>query len=312
MMDQWQSASQAALQRCSGLWPERSAFRLSHEDLLPGLTVDYYAGHLLLTDYRTHVDRLAALTDLASSMLQSVAQMGWPGWGATVKQRPDNLSRAAGRDQCMVIAGDPPPRRWVVKEHGLLFEVSFEDAGFGTGVFLDMAEGRRQVAERSAGRRVLNLFSYTGPFSMAAAVGGAALVIEVDTAGKWLSWSQVNQQLNGVDCVRQRKEDAMKYIGKQSSERFDLIICDPPSYANPKKGKRFTIDRGYRQMLPKLRQLLSGEGELLACCNHAGTERGQFAGWIRRSGLKLIDWVPPSADFAGTDYLKVAWCRADG
>lgn len=294
------------------LFADRSAVRLSHHDLLDGLTIDTYDGWVLLTEYRPQPRQ--KLIALAEEVLLQLADKDLPAHGAVLKERPDNLShrqheKRIDPNAITHLAGALPPTYWTVNEGDLIWQVSFTEAGFSTGIFLDMVEGR-QVIRELAGRhpRVLNLFSFTGAFSIAAGRGVAEQIIEVDTHGKWLGWSQTNQKLNGITTVRQRREDAVKFLAKQDDASFDLIICDPPAYANPKKGKRFTIESGYREMAPHFARVLAPGGSLLACCNHAATDRRQFYSWLPDS-LNLVRWVSPSPEFEskGNDaYLKIA------
>jgi 23S rRNA (cytosine1962-C5)-methyltransferase len=286
------------------LLAERQAVRLCH---LPGegLTVDTYAGHLLLGDYRG-LD-VSTLDGLARAFADELASRSQPVHSAVVRARPDNLShRRADRGPRQLIGRTP--ERWIIAEHAWKLEVSFTRAGFATGLFLDAYHGRRFVCAAASGRRVLNLFSYTGSFSVAAALGGAAQVIEVDTSRKWLAWARANQQLNAVTCIRQRRNDAVRFVQRQDDAAFDLIICDPPSYANPKKGRRFTIADGYKLMSGHFARLLRPGGLLLAMCNHAGTTPGQFCRWLGRE-LVFDRWLAVAEDFAGADHLKMAVLR---
>jgi len=290
----------------AGLYAERQAVRLSHHDVVNGVTIDDYNGHLLLTDYRTTGDDLR---EIAEAALEALRKIGRPAHGAVTRVRPDNLSHRQQEvdDAIEVLAGQRPPDRWVIRERGMAFEVSFTDAGFSTGLFLDMVHGRQWVRDNAADRDVLNLFSFTGAFSIAAAMGGAKSVIEVDSFGKWLGWSQANQQHNGVadGTIRQRRNDAVSFIARADDQAFDLIVCDPPSYARPKKGKRFTIREGYRDMGRHFVRTLRSGGTLLACCNHAQTTPAPFRKWLPRE-LTVTDWLAMPADFAGADYLKIA------
>lgn len=313
LSDREAGALAAAVARRTPLRADREAVRLSHEAPIAGLTVDDYAGWLLLTDYRGLGAPL--LRDVAERALAALEGEGLAARGAVAKVRPDNLSHRGGRVADPIhLAGDAPPETWTVEERGARFAVRFRDAGFATGLFLDMAEGRRAVRALAGlaggGGAVLNLFSYTGPFSIAAALGGAAEVIEVDASRKWLAWSRQNQRLNGLPdgLVRQRCDDAVKHLARQGEERFDLVVCDPPSYANPKRGKRFTIDAGYREMARHLTRVLRPGGYVLACCNHARTPRGRFRQWVE-PGLRFERWIEPPPDFDDADYLKVALFR---
>ncbi len=291
------------------LFADRQAVRLSHHELAAGLTIDTYAGHLLLTAYRAHDP--ATLKHLATALLDRLPNAGQPAHGAVVKFRPDNLSHVEADVAGRLLVGQAPPKQFTVLEDDATYQVSFEEAGFGTGLFLDMVEGRRFVRQHSRGAKVLNLFSYTGPFSIAAALGGAARVIEVDTARKWLAWAQVNQQLNDVQVVRQRRGDAVSYLRRVDDESVDLLICDPPSYANPKRGKRFTVARAYPEMASQFERVLKPGGWVVAACNHARTDRRTFAGWLGER-LRLVRWIDPPPDFPGADYLKIAAIRRAG
>jgi 23S rRNA (cytosine1962-C5)-methyltransferase len=300
------------------LFDDRQAVRLSHHELLSGLTIDDYAGHLLLTDYRGH-DR-ERLTDLAERLLAALNKLGLPAIGATMKRRPDDLAHEGVHTDSdgVLLAGDPPPDAFTVNERGMIFEISFTEGGFATGLFLDMVEGRQAVhnvcrrAHANDKRlHVLNLFSYTGPFSIAATSGGAAEVIEVDTSTKWLGWAQRNQKHNdlwGIGVIRQRADDAVKFLSKQEDESFDLIVCDPPSYANPKRGDRFTVEAGYRRMSRYFERVLPRGGWLLACCNHAQTTMDEFRRWLPPR-FELEKRIDPPPDFPGAGYLKALLLR---
>jgi 23S rRNA (cytosine1962-C5)-methyltransferase len=288
------------------LFADRQAVRLSHHELADNLTIDDYAGHLLFTAYKRHDP--ATLQRLAEALLGALDAAGLPAHGAAVKLRPDNLSHAEADPVARPITGQAPPTQFTVREDDATYQVSFEQAGFGTGLFLDMVEGRRFVREHARGARVLNLFSYTGPFSIAAALGGAQRVVEVDTSRKWLAWAQANQRLNGVQAVRQRRHDAVDYLRRADEGSVDLLICDPPSYANPKRGKRFSIARAYPSMARQFARLLKPGGRVLAACNHARTDRPTFANWLG-DRLRLERWIEPPPDFPGASYLKVAVMR---
>ncbi len=297
------------LERRAPLFEHRDAVRLSHHELAADLTIDDYAGYLLFTDYGER-DRRDEHRRVARRLLDALGSRGLPARGAVSKRRPDNLSRRAGEAAPRILQGDAPPDRFEVREGPATFLVSFTDAGFGTGLFLDMYPGRRFVREHARGRRVLNLFSYTGAFSIAAALGGATEVIEVDTSRKWLDWSRANQKLNALAYgrVRQRPDDAIKVLARQKDASFDLILCDPPAYANPKKGKRFTVEAGYKQMAGDFARVLAPGGTLLACCNHAQTPGERFRTWLP-TAWTLERWIAPGPDFPAADYLKVAVCR---
>lgn len=284
----------------------RNAVRLTHLGETPlNLTVDYYNTHVLITDYHGYGQK--TLTNLASQYAQILPTLNHTCESVTAKHRPDNLSRA--EMETLYLHGRKPPDTFQIQEHRLGYEVSFINAGFGTGIFLDMADGRQYIRKLvKTHPRVLNLFSYTGAFSIAAGAGlgshHAQRVIEVDTYPKWLKWSQDNQAINGLDMIRQRKEDAVQYMNKQKPNSFDLVICDPPSFARPKGGKVFRIEQGYKAMRSAFTTALSPGGILFACCNNDQTTPQQFERWLPRE-LKIIDRLSASPDFPNADYLKI-------
>lgn len=127
---------------------------------------------------------------------------------------------------------------FIVHEDGLAFWVNL-DAYLDTGLFLDHRNTRKRVRGEVAGKRFLNLFSYTGAFSVYAAAGGARETVTVDMSNTYLDWAGRNFGLNGMD-IRQHariREDVFVYLREalERREKFDLIVCDPPSFSNSKK-----------------------------------------------------------------------------
>ncbi|MEK7730099.1 MAG: class I SAM-dependent methyltransferase [candidate division KSB1 bacterium] len=285
-----------------------TAFRVSHHEVLPPLTIDYYAGYLLLTHYEGGSQE--RLPDLAQSLASILAQFNLSIRGAIKKFRPENLSHtpSEARSQPQLLFGEMPPERFVAREYDLKFLVSFH-SGFASGLFLDIKHARQRVQQiTKSGDEVLNLFSYTGGFSLAAAKAGAARVIEVDSSAHWLRWARENQVLNEATTIRQRQEDAVAFLHKQKDESFDLIICDPPTYSSQKSGARFTVAKGFEAMLPDLHRVLRPNGLLLACTNYRELPRGKFFKLFAPK-FSLQEEIPISEDFDGEDYLKVGLLR---
>lgn len=284
-----------------------SAFRLCHHELHARLTVDYYAGYLLCIYYEGFP--AAKLSEFAATLAEAVKRGGLPIHGAVKKFRPENLShvttdKISASYHPVLLLGELPPSRFVINERDLQFAVSFNE-GHSTGLFLDIKHARQLVQQiTKPGDEVLNLFSYTGGFSIAAGKAGAGRVIEVDTGAKWLRWARENQALNQVTVVRQRREDAVHFLHKQKNATFDLIICDPPTYSTQKSGARFTVEKSYQQMRDDLHRVLRPNGRLLACTNYRGLPRKKFFNLFARR-FKLVQEVPISEDFVGDDYLKV-------
>ncbi len=196
-----------------------------------------------------------------------------------------------------------PPLRWQAVEGNILVELR-ADCGLSPGIFLDQRNNRRWVYENSAGRRVLNLFSYTCLFSAAAALGGAEKVISVDTSQRYLDWGKRNFTINEVSPTHHifQHQDVREFLklARKTGPSFDLIICDPPSFARSKQGV-FRIDEVLESLIGELTQVLSPRGQLLFCSNFAGWDTLVLQRRLRAalgSQIKSILPAPgPGADF---------------
>lgn len=158
-----------------------------------------------------------------------------------------------------------------VNEAGLLFEVNLSDY-LDTGLFLDHRMTREMVRQDSQGMRVLNLFAYTGSFSLYAAAGGATKTVTVDMSNTYIDWAIRNFKLNNLYSKRHTfiKEDAHVAINflLERKEKFDLIIFDPPTFSNSKKMEGvFDVQRDHVEMINTLLKLLDNEGILYFSTN---------------------------------------------
>ncbi len=303
----WLAPVTAMVEKRRRFFKQYSAFRLCHHELHTLLTVDYYDGYLLCTYYQGFP--VAKLTEIATTLAEALAQEGLRVHGVVKKFRPENLSHVitdknSENYQPALLFGKLPPSRFIINEENLQFAVSFHE-GHSTGLFLDIKHARRLVQQiTKPGDEVLNLFSYTGGFSIPAGKAGAGRVIEVDTGAKWLQWAKENQALNHVTVVRQRREDAVHFLHKQKDAAFDLIICDPPTYSTQKSGVHFTVEKSYEKMMDDFHRVLRPSGRLLACTNYRGLLRKKFFKFFARR-FELVQEVPISEDFVGDDYLKV-------
>ncbi|MFT4193669.1 class I SAM-dependent methyltransferase [Ottowia sp.] len=226
--------------------------------------------------------------------------------------------RGAGRADTRLMAGNVPEPH-VVTEAGARYRVHVL-RGQNHGLFLDMAEGRRWVREHAAafraregrGARVLNLFAYTCAFSVAALLGGAAQVVNIDMARGALATGQQNHRLNGIaGGAGFLAHDIFNSWGKVTrSGPYDLVIIDPPSY---QKGS-FVAAKDYARILRRLPALLADGGHALLCLN--APELGMD--FLRRQvseqapGLAFVQRVANPVAFADVDEdraLKVAVFR---
>ena len=202
-------------------------------DGLPGIVVDVY-GHF------------------AVLRLDSTALTGLVPWIVSAIERAIDVKGICQKSNqgLEVLSGRPPPDRLIVSEHGLRF---FADIGSGqkTGLFLDHRENRRHVEQWCAGASVLNLFSYTGGFSLYAARGGARHVTSVDRAGDAMARARENVELNGLnpDVFEFITDDAMRCLEQlaRDSRLFDIVISDPPSFARNRTQRRRAI-RAYEKL----------------------------------------------------------------
>lgn len=164
----------------------------------------------------------------------------------------------------------PVEPRWNSLENSLLFELR-QDTGLSPGLFLDQRENRNWVLNNSEGKSVLNLFSYTCGFSLAAAKGGAKEVISVDASQNFLDWGRHNFELNGLDANNYEfwAADCLFFLKgcQRRTRKFDLIICDPPSFGRSKNGT-FSISKDFNQLIIDCLFALGKGGKLLFTTNY--------------------------------------------
>jgi 23S rRNA (cytosine1962-C5)-methyltransferase len=166
--------------------------------------------------------------------------------------------------------------RIAVKEHGMPFWVDVAH-GQKTGAFLDQRENRLRVRSMAKGKRVLNLFSYAGGFSMAAALGGSTRVTSVDIAAKAHATARDSFKLAGLDPSPHAfvSADAFEFLKQAHAkkETWDLIICDPPSFAPNERSKDRAL-ASYRRLHHACASVLAEGGTLCAasCSSHVAQE----------------------------------------
>ena len=170
---------------------------------------------------------------------------------------------------------DPTAPAFVIHERGLRFEVNLR-AYLDSGLFLDHRETRRLVGAAAQGRRMLNLFAYTGSFTVYAAAGGALTTTTIDLSHTYQAWSARNLALNNFnDRARHRlmAMDVERYLAQAAGarERFDLIVLDPPSFSNSKRMRdTFDVQRDHGALLTATLRLLAPGGTLYFSTNRQG------------------------------------------
>jgi 23S rRNA (guanine2069-N7)-methyltransferase len=158
-----------------------------------------------------------------------------------------------------------------VQEGPMRFVVNLSDR-LDTGLFLDHRNTRARVREESSGKRVLNLFAYTGSFTVAAATGGARSTTSVDLSASYLAWAGRNLALNGVDDARHAlvRADCLRWLDEARGQ-WDLVVLDPPPHSTS-KGMRgdFNVQRDHRRLLERTLALLAPGGVLYFSTNYRG------------------------------------------
>jgi 23S rRNA (cytosine1962-C5)-methyltransferase len=262
---------------------ETSAYRLCNGegDRVPGLVVDRYGeAAVIRLDTEAWTPHVPAVVAALSAPL---AARGVQSIGLRVAGEEKKLRR---------LSGPEPPARVLVREHGTAMEVDL-DHGQKTGAFLDQRENRARVRGLARGRaRALNLFSYAGGFSIAAALGGGGRVTSVDIAAGAHATAQRTFRANGIDPAAHVfvSADAFAYLdqARARGERFDLVVSDPPSFA-PSERARPRALAAYRRLHAAAAALLADGGVLCAssCSSHVSAE--DFVGTLDDTALGRDD-----------------------
>lgn len=189
------------------------------------------------------------------------------------------------------------PEQLNAHEAGLRYRLRLGGAQ-NIGFFPDMAVGRKLVRERSAGKRVLNLFSYSCSFSVAALAGGAAQVVNLDMNRGALELGKLNHRINDID-LRQASFlslELFRSLGKlRKIGPFDLVICDPPA----SQGRSFSAEQHWPKLVRNLPGLVRKGGEVLACLNAPNLAPDYLDDLFAEqlSGAEKIGHFTPGADF---------------
>ncbi|PLX83660.1 MAG: class I SAM-dependent rRNA methyltransferase [Desulfuromonas sp.] len=266
---------------------DTTAYRLvnGEGDGLPGLTVDRYGEHLMVQSFS------AAWRPHLPLLVQALQRLEDPA-GIYEKLRPQQTRKLAAKGgskrYSRLLAGSAAPGRLPVLENGLTFMVELEE-GLNTGLFLDQRTNRRDLAARLSGKSFLNLFAYTGAFSVAAAAAGASRVTSVDASTGYLDWARDNFAANRLNPKRHEfiAGDCFKALEAMAKEgrRFDAILMDPPSFSTTKKS-RFTTRGGTSDLVAAALALLPPGGLLVTCSNHQKVDWADYLKELRRGALQ--------------------------
>lgn len=228
-----------------------TCFRVYDDDIneFP-FSVDRYDDHVYVSEYtRPHgMDEENHELWLDSSLEVIAKVLDVPLGNIWVKQRQRKISR---QEQYEKVSFEN--HEVVVHEAGLKFKVNLSDY-LDTGLFLDHRITRGMVRENAKDMKVLNLFCYTGSFSVYAAAGGASEVVSVDLSKTYLAWAEENMQLNDLKGNFQFVHaDVLQYLDTLPADYFDLVVLDPPTFSNSKRMKEFLdIQRDHVDILNKV------------------------------------------------------------
>ncbi len=187
-----------------------------------------------------------------------------------------------------------------VHEQGLQFRINLTDY-LDTGLFLDHRITRQMVREKARDKKVLNLFCYTGSFSVYAASGGAKEVVSVDLSRTYLAWATENMRVNDLlDPLHQQfvPADVKQYLDSLPRGEFDLVVMDPPTFSNSKRMKDFLdIQRDHPELIQKVLAAMTPGGELYFSTNFSRFQLQSAA--IRGAEIRDITRATTSFDFQG-------------
>ena len=286
-----------------------TAFRLFNQegDGFGGLTVDLYGDYVVFSWYNSYVYQIRKV--ISEAFRQVFPEV----LGTYEKIRFKGLDYESAH-----VYGQEAPDFFTVLENGVLYQVFMND-GLMTGIFLDQHEVRGSLVDGLAmGKSLLNMFSYTAAFSVAAAMGGASQTTSVDLAKRSRELSQAHFQANGIstDEHRFRVMDVFEYFkyAKRKGLTYDVIVLDPPSFARNKK-QTFSVAKDYHKLISQSLEILNPGGIIIASTNAANVSSQKFTeqidkGFAGRSYQILNKYGLP-ADFAynkkdeSSNYLKV-------
>lgn len=286
-----------------------TAFRLFNQegDGFGGLTVDLYGDYAVFSWYNSYVYQIRQI--ISEAFRQVFPEV----LGTYEKIRFKGLDYESAH-----VYGQEAPDFFTVLENGVLYQVFMND-GLMTGIFLDQHEVRGSLVDGLAmGKSLLNMFSYTAAFSVAAAMGGASQTTSVDLAKRSRELSQAHFQANGISTDEHRfiVMDVFEYFkyAKRKGLTYDVIVLDPPSFARNKK-QTFSVAKDYHKLISQSLEILNPGGIIIASTNAANVSRQKFTeqidkGFAGRS-YKILNKYGLPADFAynkkdeSSNYLKV-------
>ena len=268
------------------------------------LTIDWYPPVILITAFKPQV------SGLIETLQQALAELWQSAWKLDGDINLVLQQRGREGTKTDILSGSIPEVH-IIQENGCKYYIHLM-RGQNHGLFLDMRNGRQWVKEHARKRKVLNLFSYTCAFSVAAMNGGADEVVNIDMSKGALSIGRQNHQLNGIEGgVRLLGHDIFKSWGKlRKLGPYDLIIVDPPSH---QKGS-FVATKDYARLLRRLPNLVGDGGDVLLCLNAPELSRSFLMDQVAEecpdlNYMRQLDNPEPFQDIDPDRALKVLHYR---
>ncbi|MEH7451333.1 class I SAM-dependent rRNA methyltransferase [Gottfriedia acidiceleris] len=296
---------------------DTTAFRVfnGEGDGIGGLTIDFFDGFYLISWYS---EGIYQFKDWVIQAIKNIVEFK----GIYQKKRFDTKGQYIEEDD--FVMGERGQFPIIVKENGVNFAIYLND-GAMVGVFLDQREVRKLIRDKYAyDKTVLNTFSYTGAFSVFAAVGGASKTTSVDLANRSLDKTKEQFKINGIDPATESivVEDVFHYFkyAVKKNLTFDMVILDPPSFARSKK-HTFSAEKDYKNLLKETIMITEKDGVIVASTNCSTFGMNKFKGFIDSAfkelggQYKLMEEFSLPNDFKTTkhfkegNYLKVVFIR---
>ncbi len=277
----------ARVQRHIRKWARRTGttcWRVYEKDIPDQpLIVDWYDGDAVVwaldrTRNETPAQEEAWIAGVLAAVAQGLVVAPERIWLKRRRRQKDRHKDAGERadDEGQYEAG---PRRGVVRavvENGCTFEVNFSDY-LDVGLFLDHRPLRQRVGADAAGKRVLNLFAYTGAFTIHARAGGAAATTTVDLSNTYQAWTARNCAINGMAITAEHalvRADCLAWLDAAAAggPRWDVIVCDPPTFSasTAMHGRTWSVDRDHPWLFGCLWQLIRPGGTVWFSTNSRG------------------------------------------
>ncbi len=278
--------------------PNTNAYRVHDGTRWPGVFIDALADRLLVS---------LRDTELPPALRNMLLATGRP----VYLKRLDNDVKLAPQ---YLGSGMPPAPRFEIEENGARYLMDME-AGYSQGIFLDQRNNRARLRDRCrGGMTVLNTFSYTGAFSICAALAGARTTT-LDLAQPCLSWCRENMALNGIDSSQHHfcKGDTLHWLDRfaRQGRQFDAIVLDPPTFSRDEKGRIWRVERDYGKLVAKAAACLVPGGFILCTTNCRKLSDKGFRRLVAEGAPHCrMEASSMPFDFDGEPYLKTLWVQS--